>query len=101
MSEVESSFRFLVLNQYQSRDVKGGRQVAVVLLQDNVSVEKVEAAWAYAIMYSAKGLTIPDYNAAIELFKSRHPSWEFVKLDVLVSNPDLSKADGDTPEQQE
>lgn len=58
----------------------------------------VTAAWAYAVTYSAKGLNIPDYEAAVELLKQRHPSWQVLSSSFTRIELSLADAIGDTPE---
>jgi hypothetical protein len=70
----------------------------VVLLPEPQSFEVVIAAWAYAVRYTAKGLDLPDYDAAFKLMVERHPSWEIIKSQCPGVQIDLSKADQDTPE---
>lgn len=72
--------------------------VAVIRVREDVPKEVITAAWAYAVMYSAKGLTIPDYEAAAKLLQQRHPSWEVVGLELTSIGLDLAKANDDVPE---
>ena len=49
--------------------------VAVVIIPENVRSEIVSAAWSYAVRYSADGVDLPNYQAAVELMMQRHPTW--------------------------
>lgn len=60
--------------------------------------EVVTAAWSYAVRYTAKGLDLPDHEAAIELMKSRHPSWTIIRSNVQNIGVNLTVADQDNPE---
>ena len=70
----------------------------VVLLPEPQPNEVVIAAWAYAVRYTAKGLDLPDYEAAFKLMLERHPSWEIIESRCMAVKIDLSKADQDIPE---
>lgn len=65
-----------------------------VLTPDDVTNDKAAAAWAYAVQYSAKGLMLPDWEAAKALLVQRHPEWQFassfetVKLELSLSSRD-------------
>lgn len=48
-----------------------------VFVPDPTTEQVVSAAWSYAMQYSAKGLDLPDYEAAIKLLLERHPTWLF------------------------
>jgi hypothetical protein len=71
---------------------------AVVALPEVTEADVVTAAWAYAVTFSAKGLNRPDYEAALELFKKRHPSWQILGRKFSRIELVLSKADDDIPE---
>jgi hypothetical protein len=49
--------------------------VAVVIIPDDVRTEVIVAAWSYAVRYSADGIDLPNYQAAVELMMQRHPTW--------------------------
>ena len=51
---------------------------SVVILPESTDESIIRNAWTYAVRYSAKGIDLPDYDAAIELLKKRHPSWMVV-----------------------
>lgn len=97
MSKPERSLRMFGLYQSSNR-TKPDKLVAVVIPPEDVSHETVETAWGYAVMYSAKGLTIPDWEAAVTLLKNRHPSWEVIGYEFIPVGLNLSKADEDVPE---
>lgn len=82
--------------------IYGHRDVvyAVVALPEVTEADVVTAAWAYAVTFSAKGLNRPDYEAALELFKKRHPSWQVLGTKFTRIELSLSKADDDVPETQ-
>lgn len=72
---------------------------AVLILPGLESVLVVTAAWSYAIRYTAKGLDIPDYQAAVKLLLERHPSWQvFIGEDVGSIGYGAELADKDTPD---
>lgn len=64
---------------YVIRGTKPGNIIefyAIVVTPEPMTKEKVEAAWSYAVRYSAKGLDVPDYEAASKLLIERHPGWK-------------------------
>ena len=75
---------------------------SVVLLPENTQddIKSVQAAWSYALRYTAKGLDLPDHDAALQLLRERHPSWEIVPGICQPVTVDLTKADDDIPEDQ-
>jgi hypothetical protein len=75
-----------------------GTVEAVIITSEPVSLEVVIAAWSYAVRYTAKGLDLPDYKAAVELLKSRHPSWHVIQSATLPAHVNLAVADNDKPE---
>lgn len=48
---------------------------ATLITPEPVDMRKVSAAWTSAVRYTAKGLDIPDYAAAVARIKANHPSW--------------------------
>lgn len=70
----------------------------VVLTPEPVDVDTVSAAWAYAIRYTAKGLDLPDHEAALQMLLKRHPSWQFIESTVPAIAINLALADTDTSE---
>lgn len=98
-NEPEQSLRMFGLYQDSNRN-RLGTLVAVVIPPEPVSHETVEIAWAYAVMYSAKGLTIPDWEGAVKLLKKRHPSWQVIGYEFIPVGLNLSKADEDVSEQE-
>lgn len=74
--------------------------VAVLFVPDDVTSETAIAAWSYAVTYSAKGLNIPDYDAAVKLLKERHPNWEVRGGAFTAIKVNLAKAGDDIPEKQ-
>jgi hypothetical protein len=88
-------YKLWIGNPMTSNKAKGN---GFVLTPDTVTEETVMAAWSYAIRYSAKGLDVPDYEAALKLFQQRHPSWQYFPTDVVNVWYKAEKADSDTPE---
>lgn len=76
----------------------GGKQRFALMTPSPVSLEDVTAAWSYAIRYSAKGLDLPDFDAAIALLKERHPSWTVFTSQFPTVGYDKSLADADQPD---
>jgi hypothetical protein len=70
----------------------------VIVTPDLIEPQIVQAAWSYAVRYSAKGLDLPDYDAAVKLLHQRHPSWTVVESVVQPIPVNLALADQDTPE---
>lgn len=75
-----------------------GRADLLVVVPELNMVKQVGAAWAYAVRYTAKGIDLPDHDAAIRMMKERHPSWLFIESDVLDIHVNLKLADEDVPE---
>lgn len=80
--------------------IYGHRDVvhAVLMLPEVSDSDTVTAAWAYAVTFSAKGLNRPDFDAAVELLKARHPSWHVLGTGFAPIALELGKADDDVPE---
>lgn len=72
----------------------------VVITAKPTDPQIVTAAWSYAIRYTAKGIDLPDYDAAIEMMLKRHPSWQAVKSQLQAIQVNLSVAEQDIPENQ-
>lgn len=71
---------------------------AILVSPELVDFLDVTAAWSYAIRYTAKGLDIPDYEAAVKMLMQRHPAWKiFVGEDVASIGYDPQAADSDKP----
>ncbi len=71
---------------------------ALVLTPEPIAEETMVIAWTYALRYSAKGLDLPDYDAALEMLIQRHPSWEIVDRHAHITNPDMRQDAEDVPE---
>jgi len=71
---------------------------AVVITPEHTVDTAVRAAWAYAVRYTAKGLDLPDHEAALELLQQRHPSWTVIRSRAIPMPVDLTKADEDVAE---
>lgn len=72
--------------------------MAALITPEVVSVEKVTRAWSYAVRYSAKGLDLPDYAAALRLLTERHPSWTVFESRFISVKYNPTYAEGDEPE---
>ena len=70
----------------------------VVIAPTSTELESVIAAWSYAVRYTAKGLDLPDYEAASKMFAQRHPSWTVIQSRISNVPVTLAKADSDMPE---
>lgn len=93
---MSTNFQVFALQPY------GGRNpiAYTVITPEPASVEVVTAAWAYAVRYTAKGLDLPDHDAAIQLLLKRHPSWRVVNSTVSPITVNLNLAEQDIPENQ-
>jgi len=69
-----------------------------IITSIGVSQEDVTAAWSYAVRYTAKGIDLPDHEAAAKLLIERHPSWQILKTTVMTIAVNLAFADKDQPE---
>jgi hypothetical protein len=79
----------------------GGREFqCIVVVPETVTVEAVQAAWANAVRYTAKGLDLPDHDAAVQRLQERHPSWTLILSSCVTIGVDLSKANNDVAEKQ-
>lgn len=72
--------------------------VAVVILPEATSIGKARDAWTHAVRYTAKGLDIPDFDAALVMLKERHPSWTVIPSGCPLVPYDLKGASPDVPE---
>ncbi|MGB7341111.1 MAG: hypothetical protein WBC91_19600 [Phototrophicaceae bacterium] len=70
----------------------------VVMTPEPIEHSIVIAAWAYALRHTAKGLDLPDHEAALELLLERHPSWQVIEGQVVNVPVQLAVADNDEPE---
>lgn len=71
----------------------------ILILPEPLPREPVEAAWSYAIRYTAKGVDMPDFEAAIALMLERHPTWRVeqeIPIGRVAYNPD--RAEDDKPD---
>ena len=91
--QTEPSKLFVIYGGTRKDDV-----YAVLSLPEVTNPDIVTAAWAYAVTFSAKGLNRPDYDAAVELLKKRHPSWQILGRKFTRIDLSLTKADDDIPE---
>lgn len=75
------------------------QNIGLIILPEMIEMEKVCAAWSYAVRYTAKGFDVPDYDKAGKMLVQRHPTWQFVKgVFALPAEYSSHLADGDTPE---
>jgi hypothetical protein len=70
----------------------------IIITPEPLDKVVVESAWSYAIRYTAKGLDIPDYPAAVQLMLQRHPSWVFISHLPQSAAYNPSFAENDTPD---
>lgn len=94
----EKALRLFGLYEDSGRTSPLKRLAAVCVPPAHITREDVTAAWSHAVMYSAKGLTLPDYEAAVKLLQKRHPSWQIIDYEFVPIGLDLSKADNDVAE---
>jgi hypothetical protein len=88
-----------VLSQAFMLQNYGGRaQEYIVITPTPISQEIVAAAWSYSVRYTAKGLDLPDHDAAAELIGQRHPSWQILKTPAIGIAVNLALAEKDEPE---
>jgi hypothetical protein len=73
-------------------------EYSVVILPEPTQWERVRDAWTHAVRYSAKGIDLTDYDAALVLLKQRHPSWEIIDSSVLDVMWDTKRAGEDVAE---
>jgi hypothetical protein len=70
----------------------------VVITPESIDPQSVQAAWSYAVRYTAKGLDLPDHEAALKLLHQRHPSWTIIESAVRQTGVNLALAEQDNPE---
>lgn len=70
----------------------------IIITPTDMPLVKVQAAWAYALRYTAQGLDLPDHEAAIRMLQQRHPSWTLLESRVQAVAVNLALADQDEPE---
>lgn len=87
-----------VLQPYGGASPKQNPFSYVVIVPEGVTTQQVTAAWAYAVRYTARGLDLPDHNAALKMFQERHPSWTVLNSLVHNVQVNLAVADQDVPE---
>ncbi|HEX2908149.1 MAG TPA: hypothetical protein VHO69_14865 [Phototrophicaceae bacterium] len=93
MSAANTTERVFRLMGYSNAQVQ-----FIIVTPEPVIVQTVQAAWSYAVRYTAKGIDLPDHEAAVRMLLSRHPSWTLIEsktVDILVN---LAIADNDVPE---
>lgn len=70
--------------------------VGVVIVPDEVDASIVTAAWSYAVQFGADGLTLINYERAVEIMQERHPTWIIALTKGYTINFDESAYLGDT-----
>lgn len=76
------------------KEVHGHPQYrAVIISSDSVKDDEVVIEWSHAVRYTAKGLDVPDYDAAIASIAQRHPDWRVSQHPITTIAYDPSKAD--------
>lgn len=86
---------FQLMSIFPSPTGQPKSQVGSVVLPYLTSLEKVVAAWSYAVCYSADGLDRPNYDKALSLLQQRHPSWLVLPGVSLIANYDRDFVDYD------
>jgi hypothetical protein len=95
MSVNEEESRVFTLTTYGYRNNICG----VVITPTPTQLDIVIQAWSYAVRYTAKGIDLPDYEAAAKLMKARHPTWDVLAGNKpLTAGVELHKADLDQSE---
>lgn len=76
------------------KEVHGHPQYrAVIITPASVENEAVVIAWSHAVRYTAKGLDLPDYDAALVSITQRHPDWHVAPHPIVTIDYDPKKAD--------
>ena len=83
-----------VLQQYGRYEVIN----FIIITPEPIDQMIVRSAWSYAVRYTARGLDLPDHEAATKLMLKRHPSWKLINSKPITIPVDLSVADNDEPE---
>lgn len=78
MIDVENSYFYRVSFGRYLKHVASDSRLPIIVTPKAVDYKAVEAAWSYALRHSAKGIDIPDVQAAIKLLLERHPDWQVV-----------------------
>lgn len=68
-----------------SKQAHGQDVCCIVVLPEETIIHQVRASWSYCIRWTAKGLDVPDYPAALKMMKERYPSWQFIETNNKVS----------------
>jgi len=87
--------RIFNLSQY---NVQRPSQQLILITKNPMENQQVTAAWAYALRHTAKGLDLPDHEAAVKLLLERHPSWSVVEGKIENIPVNLAVADQDVAE---
>jgi hypothetical protein len=85
-----------ILSQYNVH--RRPTQDFILITQNPIENQQVTAAWAYALRHKAKGLDLPDHEAAVKLLLDRHPSWMVIEGKVETVAVNLALADQDVAE---
>lgn len=70
----------------------------VLITPADIDPTAVSAAWSYAVQNTAKGLELPDYDAAVKLMLERHPSWQVIDSQMVSAAINLNLAIKDVPD---
>jgi hypothetical protein len=68
-----------------SMQAMGQDVFCIVVLPEETIIHNVRASWSYCIRWTAKGLDVPDYQAALAMMKERYPSWIYIETNNQVS----------------
>lgn len=87
--------RVFTLRSVKNAATQNDRIVGVLITPEGVSPERAAQAWSYALRHTAKGLDIPDYEAAAGMLQERHPTWQTVlsELGTVSYSPALAETD--------
>jgi hypothetical protein len=96
MTQIHETDNVYQLQQYGARPSREFK--CIVVVPETVSIEMIQAAWSNAVRYTAKGLDLPDHDAALKRLKERHPNWNLIFSTCITIPIDLSKADNDIAE---
>lgn len=70
----------------------------IIITPNPIDQMIVKSAWSYAVRYTAKGLDLPDHEAAINMMLKRHPTWKLINSKPMTIPIDLTVADDDVPD---
>jgi len=81
MPEATSRIWRIITGQHEKHSAiaRNNAEIGYIFTPDELPARVVIAAWSYALRYTAKGLDVPDYDAAAKMLVKRHPTWRFEK----------------------